>query len=122
VESNVIKHLLIGAAIVVALSVPLHTTDVVAGQRPLAVPIVIHQRPPDLAAIFIGNYQQTADRFGTVGRTAFDASGRVIGTQVGTNSAGAPNGMTVELTYLQPDAEHPRGQAFDGAGKPMALH
>jgi hypothetical protein len=30
--------------------------------------------------------------------------------------------MVVELTYLEPDAGHPHGQAFDGAGKPMPLH
>jgi hypothetical protein len=46
----------------------------------------------------------------------------VIGTQVGTYRPSAPNGMIVEMTYLQPDAEHPRGQAFDGDGNPMPLH
>jgi hypothetical protein len=30
--------------------------------------------------------------------------------------------MTIEMTYLEPDAEHPRGQAFDGAGNPTPLH
>jgi hypothetical protein len=80
------------------------------------------QGHPDLAAVFNRNYQQYADHFGNVARTAFDASGRVIGTQVGTYRPGAPNGMIVEMTYLQPDAEHPRGQAFDGAGNPTPLH
>src|SRR5262245_46703946 len=77
---------------------------------------------PDLAAIFNHNYQQVADRFGSVSRTAFDASGRVIGTQIGTYHQGAPNGMIVEMTYLKPDEEHPQGQAFDGEGKPMPLY
>jgi hypothetical protein len=81
----------------------------------------IEQKRPNLAAIFTtGNYTQYIDQFGTVGRSAFDASGNRIGTQVG--HAGGPNGMIVEMTYLEPDAEHPRGQAFDGAGKPMPLH
>jgi hypothetical protein len=30
--------------------------------------------------------------------------------------------MTVEMTYLEPDAEHSQGQAFDGAGNPTPLH
>jgi hypothetical protein len=80
------------------------------------------QGRPDLAAIFNGNYQQYVDRLGNVSRTAFDASGRRIGTQVGTYRHGEPNGMVIEMTYLEPDAEHPRGQAFDGAGKPVPLH
>ena len=76
----------------------------------------------DLQAIFAnGNYQQWIDQFGTVSRTAFDASGRRIGTQVGTYQSGAPNGMLIEMTYLEPDSEHPRGQAFDGAGNPKPL-
>jgi hypothetical protein len=68
------------------------------------------------------HYQQIVDLFGTVSRTATAASGRVIGTQVGTYSHDAPNGMVVEMTYLQPDAEHPDGQAFDGDGNPLPLH
>jgi hypothetical protein len=76
---------------------------------------------PDLAAIFTTcNYQQWIDRFGTVSRSAFDASGNRIGTQVG--HVGGPNGIVVEMTYLVPDADHPLGQAFDGAGNPMRLH
>ena len=55
-------------------------------------------------------------------RTAFDASGRRIGTQVGTYRPGAPNGIVIEMTYLEPDEKHPRGQAFDGAGNPVPLH
>jgi hypothetical protein len=50
------------------------------------------------------------------------APSRALGTQVGTYRPGAPNGMIVEMTYLEPDAEHPRGQALDGAGKPVPLH
>jgi YD repeat-containing protein len=95
----------------------------------LAVGILVRSDPgiadqvhPDLGAIFNGNYQQTIDPFGTVSRAAFDESGRLIGVQVGTYRPGAPNGMVVELTYLEPDAGHPHGQAFDGAGKPMPLH
>jgi hypothetical protein len=109
-ERNMRKRILIiGAAIAVALLLPVH--------------VIADQGRPDLATIFNGNYQQDVDRFGTVTRTAFDASGgRVIGTQIGTYRSGAPNGMTIEMTYLEPDAEHPRGQAFDGAGKPMQLH
>jgi hypothetical protein len=81
----------------------------------------IEQKRPNLAAIFTtGNYQQWIDRFGTVSRSAFDASGKRISTQVG--HAGGPSGIVVEMTYLEPDADHPLGQAFDGAGNPMPLH
>jgi hypothetical protein len=83
--------------------------------------VTVEQRRPDLTAIFTtGNYQQWIDRFGTVSRSAFDASGKRIGTQVG--HVCGPNGIVVEMTYLVPDAEHPLGQAFDGAGNPMPLH
>jgi hypothetical protein len=85
-------------------------------------PTNAHQGRPDLATIFNGNYHQEVERFGNVSRTAYDASGQVIGTQIGTYRRGEPSGMTIEMTYLEPDAEHPRGQAFDGAGKPMPLH
>jgi hypothetical protein len=84
--------------------------------------VIVDQKRPDLAAIFNRNYQQYADQFGNAARTAFDEFGRIIGTQIGTCRPGEPNGMIVEMTYLQPDAEHPRGQAFDGSGKPMPLH
>jgi|SRR6516164_8118484 len=79
------------------------------------------QKPPDLTAMFYGNgnYQQWVDRFGTVSRSAFDAAGNRIGTQVG--HVGGPHGIVVEMTYLLPDADHPLGQAFDGQGKPMRL-
>jgi hypothetical protein len=80
------------------------------------------QARPDLGTIFNRNYHQEIDRFGTVSRTAYDASGRVIDVQIGTYRPGEPNGMPIEETYLEPDAEHPRGRAFDGAGKPMPLH
>jgi hypothetical protein len=62
------------------------------------------------------------DPYGNVSRTAFNASGRRIGTEVGTYRPGEPNGMTIEMTYLEPDAEHPRGQAFDDAVNPVPLH
>lgn len=95
----------------------------------LAIGILVHSDPviadqgrPDLGTIFNRNYHQEIDRFGTVSRTAHDASGRVIGIQIGTYRPGEPNGMTIEMTYLEPDAEHPLGQAFDGAGSPMPLH
>jgi hypothetical protein len=84
---------------------------------------VIEHKRPNLMAIFNnGNYSQYIDQFGTVARTAFDASGKRIGTQVGTYRPGAPNGMVIEMTYLEPDAEHPLGQAFDGVGNPVPLH
>ena len=84
--------------------------------------VVVEGRSPDLKAIFAnGNYQQCIDQFGTVSRTAFDGSGQRIGTQVGNYLRGAPYGMLVEVTYLVPDADHPFGQAFDGAGNPMPL-
>jgi hypothetical protein len=84
---------------------------------------VIAQKRPDLTAIFTkGNYTQYADQFGTVARAAFDASGKRIGVQVGKYSHDAPNGMVVEMTYLEPDAEHPLGQAFDGAGNPTRFY
>jgi hypothetical protein len=80
------------------------------------------QKRPDLTAIFAkGNYRQYIDEFGTVARTGFDAGGKRVGTQVGTYRAGAPNGMVLEMTYLEPDADHPLGQAFDGAGNPLVL-
>ena len=109
------KRLLIGAAIAAALSSPVvlsHTA------------VIADQRPADLNAIFNGNYHinQTVDFWNNVSRTAIDESGHVIGTQVGTYDRSKPNGMTVELTYLQPDATHPRGQAFDGDGNPSPLH
>jgi hypothetical protein len=93
-----------------------------AGQnRSAPVKPTIEQKHPDRAAIFTsGNYQQWIDRFGTVSRSAFDASGKRIGTQVG--HAAGPNGIVVEMTYFEPDADHPLGQAFDGAGNPMQLH
>ena len=50
------------------------------------------------------------------------AKNQVIGIQIGTYRPGEPNGMAIEMTYLEPDAEHPRGQSFDGAGNPMPLH
>ena len=85
-------------------------------------PVIADQARPDLGTIFNGNYQQTIDPFGTVSRAAFDGSGRLIGVQVGTYSPGEPNGMKIEETYLEPDAKHPLGQAFDSAGNPMPLH
>jgi YD repeat-containing protein len=95
----------------------------------LAIGILVHNGPviaaearPDLGTIFNGNYQQTIDPFGTVSRAAFDGSGRLIGVQIGTYAPGEPSGMTIEETYLEPNAEHPRGQAFDGAGNPIPLH
>ena len=85
-------------------------------------PDIADEGPPDLQAIFRGDYHQQIDQFGTVSRTAFDESGRVIGIQIGTYRPGDPKGMTIEMTYLEPDAKHPRGQAFDGAGNPMPVH
>jgi hypothetical protein len=83
---------------------------------------VIEQKRPNLGAIFnSGNYTQYIDQFGTVARVVFDASGKRIGTQLGTYRHGASNGMVVEMIYLEPDAEHPLGQAFDGAGNPIPL-
>jgi hypothetical protein len=84
---------------------------------------IADQLPPDLTAIFTkGNYSQHIDQFGTVARTAFDASGKRIGTQTGTYRTDAPNGMLAETTYLEPDPEHPLGQAFESAGNPMPFH
>jgi len=84
---------------------------------------VIEQKRPDLTAIFNnGNYTQYTDHLGNAARAAFDASGKRIGVQVGKYSRDAPNGMVVEMTYLEPDAEHPLGQAFDGAGNPKPLN
>jgi hypothetical protein len=94
---------------------------VYAGQnRSAPVKPVIEQKRPNLAAIFNGNYQQWIDRFGTVSRSAFDASGNRMGTQVG--HVGGPNGIVADMTYLVPDTDHPLGQAFDGAGNPTPLH
>jgi hypothetical protein len=76
----------------------------------------------NLAAIFYGNCncQQWVDHLGNASRSAFDAAGNRIGTQVG--HVGGPNGIIVEMTYLLPDAGHPWGQAFDGQGNTMPLH
>jgi hypothetical protein len=81
------------------------------------------QARPNLAAIFGDHCRcvQIADRFGTVRRSAFDKAGRRIGTQVGTYEPDAPNKMRIEETYLEPDAGHLHGQAFDGAGNPTPL-
>jgi hypothetical protein len=85
--------------------------------------VIANQLRPDLTAIFTkGNYSQYLDQFGTVARAAFDGSGNRIGTQICTYSHDAPNGMVVEMTYLEPDADHPLGQSFDGAGNPMPLN
>jgi len=84
--------------------------------------VTVDKGRPDLKAMFNGNYQQWIDQFGTVSRSAFDASGRRIGIQTGTYRPDDPNGMTIEMTYLEPDAEHPLGQAFDRVGNPMSLH
>ena len=91
------------------------------GHRDTPVRPAIEHKRPVLAAIFGGNCncQQWIDQFGTVSRSAFDASGNRIGTQVGR--VGGPRGIVVEMTYLVPDADHPLGQAFDGQGKPMRL-
>ena len=87
------------------------------------VKLAIEQKRPDLTAIFTkGNYTQYADQFGTVARAAFDPSGKRIGVQVGKYSHDVPNGMVVEMTYLEPDADHPLGQAFDAAGNPKPLN
>jgi hypothetical protein len=109
VRIEIVKNLLLAtAAVALIVSAVVGFAD--QGQR------------PGLETIFNGNYHQQIDQFGTVGRTAFDASGRVIGVQIGTYRPGSPNGMTIEMTYLEPDAEHPQGQAFDGAGNPVPLH
>jgi hypothetical protein len=93
-----------------------HSAPISAPVRPVAV-----ERRPNLAAIFGNcNCQQWIDRFGTVSRSAFDATGHRIGTQVG--HVGGPTGIVVEMTYLEPDAGHSLGQAFDFAGNPMPLH
>jgi hypothetical protein len=55
-----VKHLLIGAAIVAILSIPIHSE------------VIADQGRPDLATIFNSNYQQYADHFGNVARTAFE--------------------------------------------------
>ena len=47
--------------------------------------------------------------------------GTESGVQIGRYDRGSPNGMTVEMTYLEPDAEHPYGRAFDGAGNPTPM-
>ena len=89
----------------------------------LVNPAIAEQKRPDLTAIFNnGNYRQYIDQFGTVARAAFDASGKRIGVQVGAYRPDVPNGMLLEMTYLEPDAEHPLGQAFDGAGNPMPVN
>jgi hypothetical protein len=102
----------------IAFAVTAHNVGVL--RQPVAAPVGAPR--PNLAAIFSHNYKQYVDHFGNAARTAFDESGRIIGTQVGTYRPGEPDGMIVDMTYLQPDAEHPRGQAFDGSGKPMPLH
>ena len=107
---------LIGTAILV-LSPALALLPITHGSRPASA------ERPNLAAIFNGDYQQIGpDQFGTVSRAAFDGSGHRIGVQIGRYDPDSPNRMTVEMTYLEPDAEHSQGQAFDGAGNPTPLH
>jgi hypothetical protein len=102
-----------------AMGFLLYYADVNRGQP---VKPAVEQKRPNLAGIFnSGNYTQYIDQFGTVARAAFDASGKRIGTQVGTYRNSAPDAMVVEMTYLEPDPEHPLGQAFDGAGIPTPL-
>jgi hypothetical protein len=98
------------------------TAYYIGQNRSAPVKPVIEQKRPNLAVFHSGNYTQYMDQFGTVARAAFDESGKRIGTQVGAYRRGAPNGMVVEMTYLEPDADHPLGQAFDGAGNPIPLH
>jgi hypothetical protein len=92
------------------------------------LPITHGSRPasaerPNLAAMFNGNYQHMGlDQFGTVSRAASDGSGHRIGVQIGKYDRGSPNGVTVEMTYLEPDAEHLEGRAFDGAGNSTPMH
>jgi hypothetical protein len=102
--------LAIGVLVTLPIGILVHSDPAIADQR------------PDLATIFSGNYQQIIDPSGTVSRAAFDGCGRLIGVQVGTYSPGEPNGMQIEKTYLEPDAKHPLGQAFDGAGNPLPLY
>jgi len=45
--------------------------------------------------------------------------GTESGVQIGRYDRGSPNGMTVEMTYLEPDANT---LTFDGAGNPTPLH
>jgi hypothetical protein len=109
---------------IVILFVVIGTMGLVVLNRsdPVNTVIADHRRP-DLMTIFSnGNYQQIIDQLGTVSRTVFDASGQRIGTQVGTYGPGAPNGMLVEMTYLEPDAGHPLGQAFDCTGNPLPVN
>ena len=105
---------LIGGAAIIVFAPIFALLPIENSSRPASVEY------PNLAMIFSGNYQQIADQFGTVSRSAFDASGRRMGTQVG--HVGGPNGIVVETTYLEPDSDHPLGQAFDGAGNPLPLH
>jgi hypothetical protein len=107
------NFILVSATLVIGATAPIQ-------RIPHSDAVIAEQERPDLAASFNGNYQQYVDHLGNAARAAFDASGKRIGTQVG--HVGGPSGIVVEMTYLEPDAEHPRGQAFDGAGKPMPLH
>jgi len=113
---KIIQRLLI-SFIVLGLVVYFYASQ----NRSVPVKPAIEQKRPNLAAIFYGNCncQQVVDHFGNVSRSAFDASGNRIGTQVG--HVGGPSGIVVEMTYLVPDADNPLGQAFDGDGNPMPL-
>ena len=93
------------------------------GVSVLAHSAIAGQERPDLTAIFNRNYHAQIDRLGTVSRTAYDdATGRVIGIQIGTYRTGKPNGMTVESIYVEPTPGHPGGQVFDSKGRTGRLH
>jgi hypothetical protein len=90
---------LIGTAILV-LSPALALLPITHGSRPASA------ERPNLAAIFNGDCQQIGpDQFGTVSRAAFDGSEHRIGVQIDRYDPDSPNRMTVEMTYLEPDAQ-----------------
>ena len=110
------KRIVFGTAIIALLALGFETGAAVDSSGP-------NKERADLGAIFGDHCRclQVIDQFGTISRSAFDKSDRRIGIQVGTYNPGERNKMTVEMTYLEPDATHPRGRAFDGAGNPTPL-
>ena len=108
------RRLIIGTAIIV-LSPALALLPITHGSRPASA-----ERPQSGSDL---QWQLSAYRpptnLGLSAVLGFDGSGHRIGVQIGRHNRGSPNGMTVEMTYLEPDAEH---LTFYGAGDPTPLH
>jgi len=82
--------------------------------RSQALEPVIEQKPR-FEAIFMA--LQSIHRPACTVPCRFDSSGKRIGIRSALTEPAHPMRWVVEMTYLEPDADHPLGQAFDGAGR-----